>query len=710
MATCLLQSEKDKLVAAIRSGDLNMERLYHMPEGEARAVFEKIVGIDSAKLINAEFEKARITATKKAAADYFSVKDKPAAAKMGTQAEFSKNLLSDNQKQARTLKAFDDRIQKVKVLQTKNAEKIRLATDAEQKANLQFKQQKYQGAIDRLTVRREDAAHPVSDRLVNKINSIQDLLGDGHYSDLASIKLGQDITPAQGDYIAKAATEVRDLARVAQESPMDVSATANYLNASHSLGKYLESLKPVAVLDAWKSVMSNLLSTGKNFILTSLSTPIKATENQIVNATIEAVMRRVGTTLTNGVADGVNPELESQYLKYARGVSIKTGYNFNVASMEDSADTGKLGEKNNFTVSESAKGHDPITRTAELASRKLNQATTFIAIDLEHNLTFTEFYQRTMASSLNLYSTSLAKSEGLRGADLKSRAAEVFKDAMLVEPKTDAGMLTRTRAQAEAARVTSTNPTVLGNMLLGIKNKMNQAVPGLGDVMGVIVKVPSTVISNAIMSAGPGLGFGAYDVVKGLDLMKSDTVENHYKGLAQVTKGISTLGRTVGVLTAAALWTSTLTKKDFRTDNYGNQFVMIGGRWVNREYFNAVAPAVGGMMDVKQNYKAGQSGVTTAGQYVAGTAQSLKSLPILNEANKFVTDITNTGGKGMSAYFMGLLASRDTPNLYRELTSRRPGNELLFGASGVETPSDVKADDVAAAKKAAATKAAKKQP
>ncbi len=704
---CIPSSIANKLKEAFKSGDIPFDKLYDMSSADRHSLFEQYMGKDAASLMNAKYDAAKIAGIKKAAVDYVTASEKAGFARTAAQGEFAKGLRTPEQVKAAALAKVDETLAKNKEMQGRVAEKLATETDAEKKANLEFKAQKLKDQEQRLTTKREDIQNPIHDRLLTKIQAADNLLhpgGDSEFmADLVATKMGQEITPAQGKYIVEQADKIRELAKQAQGDSLNAESDAKYLNATDALNKYIENLKPVS---AWRSILKDTLSTSRNLLLMNPSTPIKMVENQAINSSIEAMTRRLGS----GIAKGANGDIASEAYKYAQQVFNRTGGKFNVLSMETLDDNGKLGEKQNFNVSEGMKGQNPLVRGAETISRKANQLTTKVAIDWEHNLLYTKFYQRTALDAMNITSTRLAKSEGLSGAEMKTRAAEIFNDALRIEPKTDAGLQTRAEAQKQAAFVTSTNKTVLSDIILNTKNYINSRVPGLGEVLAVIAKIPSNIISNSITAAGPGIPLGAYDIVSGLRKMGSKDPSAHYQGLAQLSKGIQTTARTVGVLTAAAYFTSQLTPKDFKTDVYGNQYVKIGGLWVNKEYFSMVAPAIGGMMDVKMNAKKGQSFGTTAGQYVAGATQSLKSLPLVSEANTAITDITNKTGKGLNTYWAGLLKSRSTPAFINSLTQDRPVDRLFFGAHGVETDAQVKADNEAKSKKAAVTKAAAKKP
>lgn len=712
MSTCLLQSEKDKLVAAIRSGDLDMSRLYDMSNDEARGVFEKVVGSDSAKLVNAEFEKAKIAATKKAAADYVTSSEKEGFRQTASQGEFAKKLLSDSQKRDRAVSSIDERIQKAKDLQTKNAEKIRNATDPEQKANLRSKDQKYQDTIDRLNIRREDTATPVNDRLVNKINSLQTLLSDSDYNDLASAKLGRDITPAQGDYIAKQATILRDLAQDTENPEnKDFGMSAEYYNRKANLQSFIDNLDPSAPLN----VLGRIIDISRLSLITGLSTPLKVLANY-TNHPAGIVLRRIASLSLRGDNAGVAKELNTKDAEFTQ----KTGTS--LSQLRDKNDIGSIlgSHKSDSAFGKNEAFDKPNDMTGKGVLGAVSKALTPIekafykvAITLEHTYSFNYVWRNTFYDVLNIRASSFARAEGLKGADVKPRAEEIMRDAARLDPQTEAGKALREGAQAVAARTTNTNDTAVSRLAVGLKNAINSATPGvnLGDLIEPMAKIPANVIANSIATSPIGAVGGLWDVVKGkVGMMGDKPLEEKYQGMLQYKKGIESLIGIVGSLAAAGIITSNLTSKDFRYDKYGNSFMKVGDLWINTEYIARIAPNVAGMMSVKMNPKQNPVKEFITGNAVGeGALGSIIKAPGIN-----VLDQAANAALGPKPVSTALSSGESRvpsilTNFFKPGDLERKGFRVFFGASGVETAEEYKQDQKDAAKKAAVTKRANAQ-
>lgn len=529
---------------------------------------------------------------------------------------------------------------------------------------------------------------PVRRSFISKIEKMDRILNPAEekdfYADLAAKNLGTEVTYDE----AKKISDLSHKAVAERDKPTQSlsGVSDDYLKAADDLHHYVRSLKPVTAL---QSIGKNAAIIARNNLLMNPSTPIKTTVGQIGNSAIDIITRRLAARSL----DAANPDLVREANREAWHTFRQTGHN--TASMESLEDTGKLGEGRNFDVPEGMLSSHPALRAVEAGVRNVAKVSNKIAIDWEHNITFTKFYQKAFFDMLNIASTNLARSEGLKGGALKARAAEIFKDAARVEPETDVGALVRMEGQKQAARVTSTNDTYVSRLALGMKNALNKTVTGLGDALMPIAKIPANIIWNGIENAGVGVPLGAKDVYGGLMQMKSDDVLTRQKGLAQIAFGIQKIARTFGVMATAAYFASQLNKNDFRSDNYGNHFVKIGGVWVNMEYINAVSPALAGMMSVKAHGTPRDNAAATVSQYTSGALQGLKSAPGIDELSGLVSSITNSNyEKGVKKYLADFFTSRGKPAFLENLQKSRPINRLFWGAHGIETPQQVRMDEI----------------
>ena len=531
-------------------------------------------------------------------------------------------------------------------------------------------------------------AEPVRRDLIAKIEKLDRVLNPdderAFLADLAATKLGTKVTYEEAQKI----TELAQKATAERDKPTDnLSGVSNdYLNAAAALEHHINSLKPVSAV---ASIGKNAAIIARNHLLMNPSTPIKVTLGQALNSAIDIVSRRLAAVSLGGA----NPDLAAEANRQAWHTFRQTS--FNTAMMESYEDSGRLGERANFDVPEGLLSANPALHAIEGGVRWYAKQTNHIAIDLEHNFTFTKFYQKAFFDMLNIASTNIAKGEGLTGDAMKTRAADIFADAARIKPTTDIGAIIRVEGQKQAARVTSTNDTRIANLALGVKNALNKFADGLGDALMPIAKIPANIIANGIENAGVGIPLGAKDIFQGRAKMQSEDMTTRYDGMAQFAFGVQKIARTVGVLGAAAFFSSLLTKRDFKEDNYGNSFVRIGGLWINMEYINAISPALSGMLMVKKDGRSSDTILSTASQYVSGTLQGLKHIPGVDELGHLVTSVTNTNYVlGVKKYAEGFVTSRGAPAFIQNLLKDRPIDRLFFGAHGVENQQDIRQDKI----------------
>lgn len=70
MAVCLPKSNREKLVKALKSGEISLAKLYQMTDAERNIIFKQYVGKDFASFVNAKFEQAMLSNQKKALANW----------------------------------------------------------------------------------------------------------------------------------------------------------------------------------------------------------------------------------------------------------------------------------------------------------------------------------------------------------------------------------------------------------------------------------------------------------------------------------------------------------------------------------------------------------------------------------------------------------------------------------------------------------------
>lgn len=540
-------------------------------------------------------------------------------------------------------------------------------------------------------------SEPVRSDLISRIQKMDKVLSpedQQHFlEDLAAKKLGADVTLEEASKIVELSKRVQDTRDSDSDSLSGVSD--EYLKARTELESYVASLKPATDLSM---IGKNLAVIARNNLLLNPATPIKTIIGQVVNSTMDAVTRRIGAISLKSQ----NPELVSTANKEAWSTFMKTGYN--TVAMENIGDTHVLGKGENFKLPKGMSESNGTVKGVEKAVRKTAAISNKVAIDWEHNIAFTKFYQKAFFDMTNVMSSNLVKQDGLSGDLAKSKAADIFKDAARIEPKTDLGAMVRLEAQKQAARVTSTNETYLSRLSLLTKDSLNKMIPGfpLGDAVLPIAKIPANIIANGIENAGVGIPLGIKDIYDGHAKIQSEDLHTRYQGMAQFSNGIQKVARSVGTIGLSYFIANQFTKKDFKSDQYGNHFIKIGNTWINMEYIAAISPSLAGFMYTKEYAKPNDTAVTTANHYASGAGSSLLGVPGIDELSSLVSSITNSNyTKGIQKYASDFFSSRGVPAFIPNLLNNRPIDRLFFGAHGVESTQEVKADAEASAKKSA---------
>ena len=149
---------------------------------------------------------------------------------------------------------------------------------------------------------------------------------------------------------------------------------------------------------------------------------------------------------------------------------------------------------------------------------------------------------------LNLASSDMAKGDA-------GKAAEIFKDAVRIEPQTQEGAMLRLEAQKQAARITNTNDTLVSRFSLASKNVLNKVFPEfpLGDFIMPIAKIPASIIANGIDNAGGGIPIAIRDIFQGREKIQAEDLQTQYQGLAQFHNGVQRVMRIGGTIGTAFL-------------------------------------------------------------------------------------------------------------------------------------------------------------
>ena len=208
---------------------------------------------------------------------------------------------------------------------------------------------------------------------------------------------------------------------------------------------YLESLNPSSELKVATSII------GRGSMLFSIKSPLVNIESNTVQALLTGAERR----LISGQFSGVNGEYARDYVKYVNEVYDASGYD--VSRMESLQGTQKI------------RGEEITTTEGKGKTRKIGRIYEDIVFKKLMGKPDVVFSAIHFADSANLASTKIAKGEGLKGEDLKTRSLEIFKDATSINPITPEGQKVREQAIADAQYATYTNESKYSDVALGIR-------------------------------------------------------------------------------------------------------------------------------------------------------------------------------------------------------------------------------------------------
>lgn len=496
--------------------------------------------------------------------------------------------------------------------------------------------------------------------------------------DLVQEKLGISISPDEAKVISDKAKEIEELAKQTSELGLP---TKEYFKAKSDLEKYILKQNPASNLKIFTSVIRRAA------MLFSIKSPLVNIESNTVQGIMTAFERRLSTKQSYGL----NNDLVKKYVKENMSIYQASGYDLSrITSFKD--DKKILGEQ--IVHSEGEGGVRFVGRVAEDIVFKQMMGAPDVAFASWH-----------FADSANLASTQVALSEGLKGNEAKARAKEIFKDAMLVEPKLLDGISTLVRAQAiaDAQYATYTNKSQYADIALKIRGVLNSVNDDLriGDQVMPFVKTPANVIGSGIDFSGIGL---PYELVA-----KLPTAIRQFKGGEKqaLKDSIRTIVRGGLGLTFAFIL-STLFDPDefignypvsqkeqelFDLKNATTNSVKIGNKWVSLDYLGVLAAPFIGIMYAK---KYGNTPVDKVVKYYQGVVTQSLKIPGIKEFTGIVKDIQDfTNEKKTGTKELGISATNTILDYIRSSVVPSILNDSAKATDTDERKADIKNDPLA---------------
>lgn len=382
-----------------------------------------------------------------------------------------------------------------------------------------------------------------------------------------------------------------------------------FLKQKKTMDDLIKSFNPSSKIRVFSGTI------GRASMLTSIKSPVLNIGSNTVNGVLEGLVRR----LSRLELLGANNKLALDYVKKVNKIYQTTGYDISRAMSDDLGDIGSrvLGDK------VSAVGVGGITgkvgRVAEDITFKQLMGAPDVAFSSAH-----------FADSVNLGANKLAKGD-------KKLATEMMRDAMSLEPKTDAGRLLKAQGVLDAQYATYTNSSNISKASEGVRKVLNDLAPNarIGDWVMPFVKTPANVISSSLDYAGKGAIKSLVDVVK---MMRNKNFTR--EGIRKASSDIVKSGLGYGGALAIA---SQINEDDFvgaydparkqieALRNSNSNSIRIGNKWISLDWFGPLGAPLAGIMYAKKYGGESKSGKVIA--YGKGLGRQLTRVPGVEEIN-----------------------------------------------------------------------------
>lgn len=458
--------------------------------------------------------------------------------------------------------------------------------------------------------------------LLDKVNSIEEYVGDDTLEDLVTDALGVSVSVEE-------VTKIKELAEGVQVAEDKLGGWVGikfgddvhnqnlleYFSAHKKVGDYTASLNP----QPKSKILLSTIGRG-NMLMSPKSIALNIESNTIAGST-EFLIRRMEA----GRLSGVNNEAMADYIKWVNRIYDETGKD--ITRMIDQTSGAFQGEK----VSSSA-GPGMIRKLGRFYESTIYKIGLGKPDVLAASFAF--------ADSANLTSSALAKKRGLLGEELKAKSMEIFQDSTSPNPETPEGMSVREQAMKDAFEATYTNEGILSNFVLkSLREPLNKLYSGLGEFIIPFAKTPANVVEIAA-------DYGGLGAVKGLAKLAGFFKTGNPTLLKSATKDSLRTG--VGMILAALFvaWvspddyigeypTSSKEKALLDSKNAVPNSIKIKGKYISVDYLGPLAaPVVGFLRARKYGKEKNYAGKTK--EYATGVIQQFLRTPGLREIKDIV--------------------------------------------------------------------------
>jgi len=480
---------------------------------------------------------------------------------------------------------------------------------------------------------------PAYNDIINKINNLnkQGILSPesetAFMEDLVREKLGASISVEEASKIAeKANTLEQTYSKVTGlgDPYSDHRSQEAYLKARRDMENYVDSLTPSSNLRVAQSTISR-----GNMLFRAGSILVNINSNNLQGA-LESVVRRFETRRLGGL----NNKAVSDTVKWQTHLFKAYGYDLSrMTSLE--SDRKILGESYNNVA-----GKGIIRKTGQVYQ------------DFLFNMT--QGLPDVFASSLagadraNLMSTRMVAEKGLKGAEAKTKALDIYRDSMRVEPLTDEGKLVKANAVADALRSTNQDKRIFADRALKFRNLLNHDDLRFGDISIPFVKTTANAIQSSLEASGITVAPSA--IIRTIKMVKM--VAGHEGSLGEVSKEAfsgfgSTLVRAGLGTTGAFLVANAIDSKNYigvypttskeqellRLRKASANSINVGGKWISLDWFGPLAAPLVGFMSAKKYGKNFQDGLVNYVQGAGYTATRTPGFDFVNQTAKYITSL-----------------------------------------------------------------------
>jgi hypothetical protein len=505
---------------------------------------------------------------------------------------------------------------------------------------------------------------------INKLDEMGALDPDssqGFLSDLVAERLGIKVTADEVAGITKRAQKLEELSSKIADNPMADDA---YWIARKEMDDYVNSLNPSHQLKVATSTI------GRGTMLFSIKSPLTNILSNTVMGGITALERRV----VNKSYRGLNGEFAVNFVKRVNSIYQKSGFDISRMDAEWQGQR-RLGEE--VTSAQGPGTVRAIGRWYEdVVFKQLMGAPDVAASSIA------------FADSADLMSSKIAKLEGLTDEAAKTRALEIFQDAIRIEPQTVQGVVVRAQSIADARYSTFTDKSKFSQLAMTIRKGLNQINDDirLGDQLMPFVKTPAQVTAASMDNAGAGGIRALFSLPDALKALKAgDTAPMREVAQLSVRSGIG--------LTLATILAYTINPEDFVGDydlltpkekqiaameNAPYNSIRIGGKWVSLDYLGPLSAPLIGILYAR---KYGADPGSAMWAYARGAGTQLFRMPGFTEVKDLIGGIQSAAtsdkpgeiAMGITDELVGFISSRVIPGIVSDIAKGFDSTERVTG-------------------------------